>query len=221
MAPIITMYILYIFVKHTTVLMTESIKTRYKNMDCQGYAKYMANAVFDIQPWQGWLYGCAQPIRDVVAKWHRLSLAGCKFRISPVLIYICCRTHPLYTPNVYSYAEIRYPQKVCPLKFHTKFLKPYTTKYAFYEVLKIDDLRYLSVMTSYVLVRRAPVLRYVTPKRVLKSVLWYTTMFFKWFSVRAFFQLTHSVTYQTIPRSGLLMKNGPRTPWIRIIYGLV
>ena len=30
------------------------------------------------------------------------------------------------------------------------------SKYAFYEVLKIDELLYLKIITSYVLVRRAP-----------------------------------------------------------------
>ena len=45
----------------------------------------MANAVIDIEPWQGWFHGCAQPVRDVVTKWQRLWLAECKPRISPIV----------------------------------------------------------------------------------------------------------------------------------------
>ena len=44
--------------------------------------------------------------------------------------------------------------------FRVKFqsLEPYTAKYAFYEILKFHEFWYLRVMTSYVSVRRAPVL---------------------------------------------------------------
>ena len=34
---------------------------------------------------QGWFWVCAQPMRDVVAKWRHLSLAGRKPRISPAI----------------------------------------------------------------------------------------------------------------------------------------
>ena len=40
---------------------------------------------------QGWFLTCAQPMRDVVTKRRRLSLAGRKLRTSPVFIY-----YPLY-----------------------------------------------------------------------------------------------------------------------------
>ena len=36
---------------------------------------------------QGWFKACTQPMRDVVTKWHRLSLFGRKPRISPVNLY--------------------------------------------------------------------------------------------------------------------------------------
>ena len=35
--------------------------------------------------------GLRPAMRDVVTKWHRLSLAGCKSRISPVFISVHCR----------------------------------------------------------------------------------------------------------------------------------
>ena len=47
----------------------------------------------------------------------------------------------------YGFKILREISKV-PFEISHKILNPYTAKYAFYEVLKIDDLRYLRVVTS-------------------------------------------------------------------------
>ena len=45
---------------------------------------------------------------------------------------------------------------ISKVSFELKNLNPYTTKYAFYEELKLDELWYLRVVASQVLVRRVP-----------------------------------------------------------------